>query len=121
MAETGIRLSECAGLREADLKMAGRSVMVIGKGAKQREAPFGRETSKALSRYLRVRKCHKLAGTGALWLGSRGVALTPNGIAHMLRRRCRQAGVHNSDGSALHPHQLRHCSASEAFRAGISD
>jgi site-specific recombinase XerD len=121
MAETGIRLSECAGLRVADLRMAGRSVMVMGKGQKQREVPFGRETSKALSRYLRAHQAHRLASTGMLWLGSRGLALTPNGIAQMVRRRCRQAGVHNSDGSALHPHQLRHYSASEAFRAGISD
>ncbi len=56
-----------------------------------------------------------------MWPGARGQALTANGIAQVLRRRCRQAGIANEDGRALHPHQLRHYSASQAFGKGIPD
>jgi len=41
----------------------------------------------------------------ALWLGPKG-PLTDSGVAQMLRRRCKKAGI-----AQLHPHQLRHTAA----------
>jgi site-specific recombinase XerC len=114
--ECGLRLSELASLRVADLDMVRGQVTVLGKGAKWRQVPFGQKTGKALTRYLRARSRHELAHLESLWPGARGVALTPNGVTQLLRRRCRQAGI-----APVHPHQLRHYSASEHFGAGLSD
>lgn len=114
--DCGLRLSEAAGLALPDVDRVLGQLKVHGKGSRERHVDYSAKTGKALTRYLLARKRHPLAHLDGLWLGSRGVALTPNGIAQMLRRRCRQAGIRK-----LHPHQLRHSAASESFAAGLSD
>ncbi|MDQ6797804.1 MAG: tyrosine-type recombinase/integrase [Actinomycetota bacterium] len=98
----GLRLAEMTGLRVEDVDLRGGVVEVKGKGSRRRSASFGRRAAQALDRYLRVRDRHALAGEPWLWLGMKG-QLTDSGVAQMLRRRCRQAGI-----TVIHPHQLRH-------------
>jgi site-specific recombinase XerD len=114
--DCGLRLSELTGLTLADVDRMQAQVTVGGKGSKWRHVDYSNRTGKALAKYLRVRQKHELANLDALWLGSRGMALTPNGVTQMIRRRCRQAGI-----GQLHPHQFRHWSASEHFTDGFSD
>ena len=114
--DSGLRLSELSGLTIQDVDRIQAQVTVRGKGSKWRQVDYSPRTGKALSKYLRIRQKHELARLDALWLGSRGVALTPNGVTQMIRRRCRQAGI-----VQLHPHQFRHWSASEHFAGGLSD
>ncbi len=113
--ECGLRLSEVSDLTTDDIDWNLQVVSVVGKGARPRAVPFGSKTSQALDRYLRVRKRHAQARSQALWLGARG-PLTSNGIAQLLRRRCREAGI-----DQLHPHQLRHTAAHVAAKSGLGD
>lgn len=116
LADCGLRLSELAHLRLADVDRLKAQLTVLGKGSRWRHVDYSVKTGKVLARYLRARQQHELSRLDALWLGARGVALTPNGVAQMIRRRCRQAGI-----GALHPHQFRHWSASEHLAAGLSE
>jgi site-specific recombinase XerC len=100
------RLAEMAGIRLDQLDMVRDQVAILGKGSKWRTVPFGNVTGKALTRYLRARAGHPLAHLPGLWLGARGQALTGNGIAQMIERRCGEAGI-----GKIHPHQLRHFAA----------
>jgi site-specific recombinase XerD len=109
MVDTGIRRAEVAGLRydehepaANDLDMEQQVIRVRGKGGRDRVARFGSKVAKAMDRYLRVRDQHPDAASGWLWLGRRG-RLSDSGIAQMLRRRGREAGL-----GEIHPHQLRH-------------
>ena len=78
--------------------------IVTGKGRRPRTCPFGSRTAQALDRYLRARSRHPHAQLPALWLGANGrAAMTDNGIAQMIRKRGRDAGI-----EGLHPHMLRH-------------
>lgn len=105
--DTGMRLSEVAGLQLTDVDLDTDVALVLGKGHRPRACPFGDKTGQAIERYLRERNKHSLATRPALWLGARGV-LTGNGITQMLRRRAKQAGIDH-----LHPHMFRH-----TFRTG---
>jgi site-specific recombinase XerD len=49
---TGIRVGELCGLRLGDVDLAGDTVLVLGKGAKQRVVPFGEPARDALLDYL---------------------------------------------------------------------
>jgi site-specific recombinase XerD len=100
--DTGMRLSEVAGLLITDLDLDADVAIVMGKGRRPRACPFGDKTGQALERYLRERGKHSLATRPELWVGARGV-MTGNGIAQMLRRRAAQAGIEH-----LHPHMFRH-------------
>jgi len=60
--------------------------------------PLGAKAVKDLDRYLRVRARHKHEHLPWLWPSSKG-RLTSSGIAQMLKRRCKAAGI-----PAIHPH-----------------
>jgi integrase/recombinase XerC len=49
---TGIRVGELCGLRLGDVDLAADTVLVLGKGAKQRVVPFGEPARAALLEYL---------------------------------------------------------------------
>ena len=107
--DTGVRLAELTGLRyvtgsdeDSDLDLDIGEIRVMGKGRRLRLVPLGPRTVKALDRYLRYRSAHPQAGQPWLWLGERG-RMGESGIAQMLRRRARQAGL-----GPIHPHQFRH-------------
>lgn len=110
--DCGVRLAEVTGLGVDDIDWDLQVLLVVGKGARPRAVPFGAKTSQAVDRYVRARKGHPLARSPRLWLGSKG-PLTDSGIAQMLRRRCRDAGI-----PQLHPHQLRHTACHNWLAAG---
>jgi site-specific recombinase XerD len=113
--DTGVRLAECAGLREEDVDFDSEVILVTGKGRRPRAAPFGARTSKAIDQYLRVRSRHTQKAAPALWVGPKG-GMTDSGIAQMIERRCAQAGI-----SKIHPHQFRHTAAHQWLAAGGSE
>jgi site-specific recombinase XerD len=103
-SDTGLRLSELAGLTVADIDLDEQLAVVMGKGRRPRAVPFGAKTTAALDRYLRVRGRQKRAAEPALWLGPNNrQAMTVNGVGQMVRRRGADAGIPD-----LHPHMLRH-------------
>lgn len=113
--DTGMRLSELAGLQLDDLDLDVDNVaIVLGKGRRLRACPFGRKTAQALDRYLRARVRHPGADAAALWLGERGKGpMTASGIAQVIKRRAQEAGIGH-----VHPHQFRHTYASSWLAAG---
>lgn len=112
LLDTGIRAGELAGMTVGDLDFDLDVARVLGKGRRERAAPFGVKTGDALRRYLRRRREHPRAELPALWLGARG-AMTASGTAQMLRRRGAEAGV-----GELHPHRFRHTFAHRWLAAG---
>jgi len=117
MAETGARAGEVVALARADVDLAGGTAVVRrGKGGRGRIVPFGPQTARALDRYLRTRRTHRLAATPALWLGDRGKAFSYDALHKTLRHRAALAGL---DG--FHPHLLRHTAAHRWLRAGGSE
>ena len=60
---TGIRVGELCGLRLGDVDLAADTVLVLGKGAKQRVVPFGEPARDALLDYLANGRAAMLPGT----------------------------------------------------------
>jgi site-specific recombinase XerD len=112
LIDTGIRRSECAGLRLEDVDLDSNVAFVIGKGRRPRAVPFGRKTAQALDRYLRARASYPNSESEAFWLGKMG-PMTHHGIADVVERRARQAGL-----ADVHPHLFRHGFAHSWLAAG---
>jgi site-specific recombinase XerD len=102
LLDAGPRRAEVAAMRLEDVDFSYNVIWVRGKGGRDRALPFGRKTAQALDRYLRARARHRQAASAALWIGPKG-PITDSGIAQLVRRRGRQAGI-----EGLHPHQFRH-------------
>lgn len=111
--DTGIRLDEMTTLTEDKIDLdRDQTVRVFGKGRKERPVAIGAKTIEAIDSYLRVRAKHKDRRLPELWLAGyphRG-ALGAAGIAQMLQRRAKLAGVEN-----VHPHRFRHTAAQNWF------
>jgi integrase/recombinase XerD len=114
---TGARISEAVGLDVDDLDERARTVLLRGKGGKQRLVPVGRPALAAVEAY-RVRGRPALAakgrGTGALLLNARGARLSRQSAFHVLRAAAETAGV----AREVSPHTLRHCFATHLLAGG---
>lgn len=111
----GPRLGEVTGMDLDSLDLTHDLLKVTGKGSKTRLIPFGAKCGISLDRYLRLRSKHPQKASQSLWLGRKG-PLSASGIAQMLNRRARQAGL-----GRIHPHQLRHTSAHRWMESGGSE
>jgi site-specific recombinase XerD len=117
MVETGCRAGEVVVMKLSDLQLpAGTALVRRGKGGKGRSVPFGPQTTRALDRYIRARRTHRLAGTDALWLGDRGKQFSYWGLHKALGLRARRAGI-----PGFQPHILRHTAAHRWLAAGGSE
>ena len=112
LLDTGVRRAELVGMTMADVDFQHSTVLVTGKGNRQRLVAVGATAMQAIDRYLRMRRRHPKAALGALWLGPKG-ALTASGVAQLLERRAAQAGV-----PKVHAHQFRHTFAHEWIASG---
>lgn len=117
LLETGVRASELVNMTVADVDIAaGLAEIIKGKGGKSRRVSYGPQTGRALDRYLRARRGHKLARDGVLWLGDTNRGFGYGALWQMIRTRGLRAGIEE-----LHPHRLRHTLASRWLEAGGSE
>ncbi|MBW0117616.1 site-specific tyrosine recombinase XerD [Pseudonocardia abyssalis] len=114
---TGARISEAVGIDRDDLDVEGRTVLLRGKGGRQRIVPVGRPALAAVDAY-RVRARPALAekgrGTAALLLNARGSRLSRQSAWHALRGAADVAGL----TVEVSPHTLRHCFATHLLAGG---
>jgi integrase/recombinase XerD len=117
MAETGLRASEVVDLQVSDVNVHDGLVTVHrGKGGKGRVAPFSVQTATAIDRYMRARRDHRLADTGALWVGGGGKSFRYYGLDKALKQRAQSAGI-----GGFHLHMMRHTFATRWLRASGSE
>ena len=114
---TGARISEAVGLDVDDIDTQARSVLLRGKGGKQRLVPIGRPAVQALDAYL-VRGRSELArrgrGTPAIFLNVRGGRLSRQSAWQVLQDAAARAGIK----SGVSPHMLRHSFATHLLEGG---
>lgn len=119
---TGARISEAVGLDVDDVDTQARSVLLRGKGGKQRLVPVGRPAIAALDAYL-VRGRPDLArrgrgggsgAGGAIFLNSRGGRLSRQSAWQVLSDTAERAGI----TVAVSPHTLRHSFATHLLDGG---
>ena len=110
---TGIRASECTGLRESQVDLRALTVTVRGKGGQERTVPFNEEVAVRLREYIQVRGAQRPA---APFFRSRfGKSLARGAIYERVRTLGRRARL----PKPLCPHRLRHTFASHLVREGI--
>ncbi len=118
---TGARISEAVGLDVDDVDTEARSVLLRGKGGKQRLVPVGRPAIAALDAYLvrgrpDLARRRRGAGSsgGALFLNARGGRLSRQSAWQVLQDAAERAGI----TAAVSPHTLRHSFATHLLDGG---
>jgi integrase/recombinase XerD len=115
---TGARISETVSLDVDDLDLAADpSVLLSGKGGKQRFVPVGSYAVRAIEAYLvRGRPALAVAGAAAspaVFLNARGGRLTRQGAWGVLREAGERSGI-----KGVSPHTLRHSFATHLLDGG---
>lgn len=115
---TGARISEAVGLDVDDLDQVDGTVLLRGKGSKERLVPVGSYAREAVSAYL-VRGRPELAASGAasggaLFLNARGGRLSRQSAWAVLAKAAERAGVTRD----VSPHTLRHSFATHLLDGG---
>jgi integrase/recombinase XerD len=114
---TGARISEAVGLDVDDLDQDEGTVLLRGKGGKERVVPVGSYAREAVEGYL-VRGRPNLAATGrgtaALFLNARGGRLSRQSAWAVLAKAAERAGV----TAEVSPHTLRHSFATHLIDGG---
>ena len=112
--DTGLRLSELTGIMLTDVDMQRGIIQVMGKGAKQRRVRIGRETQKAVLKYLLRRNDN----WRCLWVTEERRPITAEGIRQIILRLGRRAGI---SGVRCSPHTFRHTFSIYALRCGMGE
>jgi integrase/recombinase XerD len=120
---TGARISEAVGLDVDDLTVSEEgdegTVLLRGKGSKERIVPVGRLACEAVGAYL-VRARPELVaagkGTPALFLNARGGRLSRQSAWTVIVRAADRAGV----TAEVSPHTLRHSYATHLLEGGAN-
>lgn len=106
---SGLRLSELATLKLAQLDLKQAEVTVFGKGNKTRLVPLGNQAIIAMHRWLAKREI----GGDYIFPGRHGGHLTQRAIELRLKFRADQVGL----DAKVHPHVLRHAFASHLLQS----
>lgn len=120
LMDNGVRVEGLAGIRYTptnpdtqDVHLSRYTLRIVLKGGDEHLAPIGKKAAAALDRYIRARARRPDAADERLWLGKKG-PMTRWGIAQMLDRRGRQAGIEGK----IHPHRFRRTAADRFLDAG---
>lgn len=118
MYASGLRVSELVNLPLPRLNLQRGLVLVLGKGGRERLVPMGEPAQQAVQRWLREARpgfSEGRAASDAVFLSSRGEAMTRHNFWHRIKQHARAAGI---PASALSPHTLRHAFATHLLEHG---
>lgn len=114
---TGARISEAVGLDIDDFDAVEGSVLLRGKGSKQRIVPVGSLAISAIQDYLAVSRPVLVSAktpSAAMFLNARGGRLSRQSAWTVLSKTAERAGVSGS----ISPHTLRHSFATHLLDGG---
>jgi integrase/recombinase XerC len=113
----GIRNSELIGINLDDIRLSSETILIRGKGKKERYVPFGDSVKAALASYLPVRPqmlAERKKSTTALLINQRGGRLTTRSVARIIKKIAVAKGL----SPDVHPHTLRHAFGTHMLEEG---
>ncbi|MCE4048322.1 MULTISPECIES: tyrosine recombinase XerC [Bacillaceae] len=115
---TGIRVGECTKIEMKDIDFSISTLLVKGKGKKERYVPFGSFAHSALESYIKNCRSKLMdkykTNHPYLFVNYKGGPLTENGVRDILNRMME----HSAAKGKIHPHKLRHSFATHLLANG---
>ena len=112
---TGLRVSELVRVEKERVDLAGGTILVLGKGSKERLVPLGRSAVAWIRRYVAsARPKLDTRRSAHLFLNRRGAPMTRQRFWQLIEGYARKAGIR----AAISPHVLRHSFATHLLEHG---
>jgi integrase/recombinase XerC len=110
----GIRLSELINIKDTDIDLSGKTIIITGKRNKQRLLPFGDRLKKAVLEYMKVRNEVVSGRSAHLFIKKDGAKLYPMLVYRVVNKYITMV----SSLSKRSPHVLRHTFATAMLNNG---
>lgn len=117
MYGSGLRVSELVNLELNDIDLYNGTILIMGKGSKERIVPIGEYAKDYLEKYLEVRSeliKKKNGNPNKLFLNNHGMPITRNGFNFLLNNILKEKGIEKK----VTPHTLRHSFATHMLDNG---
>lgn len=112
---TGVRVGELVSIQVSDIDISNQSILILGKGNKERVVEFGEYALDSLKEYLKDGR-NKLDKKNSpyLFLNNQGGVLTERGVRYILDALIKKTTLAKS----ISPHMLRHSFATHLLNEG---
>ena len=112
---TGVRVGELTNIKVKDIDLSNRSILVLGKGNKERYVTFGDYCYEAMQRYLSDGYILiNSKNEDYLFLNKNGGKLTERGVRYILDQLIKKTTLNKN----ISPHMLRHSFATHLLNEG---
>jgi len=113
---TGLRVSELVGLKVSQFRRNPETILVIGKGGRERLVPLGEVARDVAAKWLEVREANTaFILSDRMFPSDDGTAMTRHEFARLLKKLAVDAGI---DARRVSPHKLRHSFATHMLNRG---
>lgn len=112
---TGVRVGELTNIKVKDIDLSSKSILILGKGNKERIVTYGDYCEEILKRYLN--DGYILLNTlnsEYLFLNKNGGCLTERGVRYILDQIIKQTSINKN----ISPHMIRHSFATHLLNEG---
>ncbi len=112
---TGTRVGELVNIKVADINQSNRTILILGKGNKERYVNYGAYCEEALDNYLED-GYHRLNSKNSpyLFLNNNGGQLTERGVRYILDQIIEKSTLNKK----ISPHMIRHSFATHLLNEG---
>lgn len=110
LLDTGVRVSELVNIKLKDIDINERTILVFGKGKKERYVFFTKRTLKLLNEWNSVIK--RISDEEYLLVNYKGEKLSTRSVQNIIKR------IGEKIGLDIHPHMLRHTFATDLLNRG---
>ncbi|MDO4996313.1 MAG: tyrosine recombinase XerC [Bacilli bacterium] len=112
---TGVRVGELVNIKVKDIDLSSRTILILGKGNKERIVTYGDYCSDSLDDYLRNGyNTLNVNHEEYLFLNNNGGPLTERGVRYILDKIIKQTEIHKN----ISPHMIRHSFATHLLNEG---
>ena len=112
---TGIRVSEEANIKLSDINLKEKTILIMGKGNKERLVYYNNYASDILDKYLKIRNNLLIKGdTPYLFVNTKGEQIKRTSIEYIVNNIMKQTSVKHK----ISPHTLRHSFATHLLNNG---
>jgi len=112
---TGLRVGELVSIKLKDINKKERTILILGKGNKERIVEFGEYAEESLTLYLKEgREKLNINHSAYLFLNHQGGILTERGVRYVLDKIIKKTTLAKN----ISPHMLRHTFATHLLNEG---
>lgn len=112
---TGVRVGELINIKAKDIDLSSKSILILGKGNKERIVTYGDYCADALRLYLNDGYIRlNVTRSEYLFLNKNGGVLTERGVRYILDQIIKKTSLNKS----ISPHMLRHSFATHLLNEG---